>query len=263
MGNQNKIAYLDTDFINKTIKTNEGSSTLFDEIIKLPYEFRMVFKVYKEIKDQKILDVIDKYIKSKKIFLFEDLEIVNKLKKFFNEKIIQNIILSDINKISQSIFENDTFYNNYFQKLEKKYNDGIKLNSFLAELGNIVRNIPYKNNIGEIVTILNISISNRLGEGEIIALLSHDFSARRYVLGMPDNVLSYDCYSSFCLIKSIITIENAKKYAKAWKVVHDKNYIVKIQENGHPQGIDIVKFVEMIYERKKYSVLKNGLVDFK
>lgn len=263
MGNQNKIAYLDTDFINKTIKTNEGSSTLFDEIIKLPYKFIIVYKVYNEIKDKIVLGIINKYIQQKRILLVRDFEIVKNMKSIFDDKTIQQIILSEIYNISFSIFENDDFYNNYFKKLEALYSKNTRLKLFIVELDEIIKSIPKGNNIGEIVTILNISIANRIGGVDIFALLSHDSSARRYILKMPENVYSYDCYSSFCLLKNFISEEIARGYAKAWRKEHSKNCTVTINKEGRSQGVDILEFIKDIYSKDNYKVFRNGLVVFK
>ncbi|MBQ3213506.1 MAG: hypothetical protein IJB10_00615 [Clostridia bacterium] len=258
-----KVAYLDTDFINKTIKAKNNSSTFFDEIIKLPYKFIMVSKVLDEIKNPNILKIIYKYHQEEKISIVDNFEIVKGLKHFFDDITIKHIILDEIRKISIEISKSDTFYKNYFSQLENLCMNETKLKMFIIQLNKIVRNIPSGNNMGEIMTILNISIANRIGDADIFALLSHDSSARQYILNMPNNVKSYDCYSVFYLLKDIISEENAINLGKAWSRAHVKNCNVTINKEGHLKGIDIKDFIKAIYSKNQYHVQQNGLVVFK
>lgn len=60
------IVYLDADFIIKTSKIKNNSSTLFDKIMELPYSFRITNIVFNEIKNSSLKkQLVDLIIKGK------------------------------------------------------------------------------------------------------------------------------------------------------------------------------------------------------
>ena len=257
----NKVVYLDADFVIKTSKIQVDSSTLFDKVLELPYSFRITNTVLSEIK----FDLNKKFatlVLNGKLSVVRLADCFEELTKTFDEKTIENIALSTIKEISSEICGDDTLYNTYFKKLEANQILGDSLKHFSEELENAIRRVPKDNNIGEITTLLSMSLTNRLENITVISLLSHDSQARSCVLNLPENINSFDCYSCFHLLKinEILTYTEAKKYVNRWKTVFPHNNTVKIIENNRSQGVDFLDFVIYLYKNSNYSILRNGLL---
>lgn len=255
----NNIVYLDADFVIKTSKVQVDSSTLFDKVLELPYSFRITNTVLSEIRYE-LKNKLMSLILDQKIAVVNQTDCFLELKKHFDEKTIEHLALSSIREISIEICGDDSLYNTYFRNLEANQIMGDSLSHFSAEFENAINRVPKDNNIGEITTLLNMSLTNRMGNVNVINLLSHDSQARSYVLNFPENINSFDCYSCFHLLKinSILSYDEAKKFANRWKITFPKNTTVSIIENNRSQGIDFLNFVIYIYRNTSYCILKNG-----
>ena len=256
------IVYLDADFIIKTSKIKNNSSTLFDKIMELPYSFRITNIVFNEIKNSSLKkQLVDLIIKGK-IKLIKSSECISALKDFLSDSAIQSLVLSTLEDICENIQEDQSFYQSNFYKLEALSIMQDDVDHFIDEFELIVTNISKDNNIGEIVTLLNISLCNRLENVKVISLLSHDSSARRCVLSLHENINSFDCYSCHYLLKSnnILSFDEAKKYVSSWLREFPRNNIVKIIEEKSPKGVDLRKFIDIVYNSSNYTILRNGIL---
>lgn len=254
-----KLAFLDTDFIIKTSNIKNKSSTLFDEIIQLPFEFRITKKVLSEIRDNEIKNQIISLVGSGKIKTVKNTEIIKELKKIYSEEDCIWRTLDILYKLCNTLWENDEFYNKNFKELEVyKYLEQ-DVNLFHKKLEEKIYNIPAHNNMGELTTLLNIEIVNIVNEYEVISLLSHDKSARRCVLNMPENIKSYSCFSCFYLLKERLTYEIAKEYVKIWRRENPEQLIETV-DKGKKKGIDFLEYLRCIYTNDSCYITRNGLL---
>ena len=253
------LAFLDTDFICKTSNIKKDTSTLFDEILKLPYEFRVTKKVFSELLTKEVKQDILRLSSEGKIVIVDNTEIILQLYATFSEVDCIKIVLKTLKTICNTLWEDDAFYKKNFKSLEVYEHLESDLSLFCGKLEEKIKNIPPKNNIGEITTLLNIVIANIIGDYEIISLLSHDKSARRCVLEMPENVKSYSCYSCFYLLKNQMTYEESKSYVKIWKR-NNPEQLIEIIIKGNKQGIPFDIYLKYIYEEKTCNVIRNGIL---
>lgn len=258
----NNIVYLDADFVIKTSKIQVGSSTLFDKILELPYSFRINNKVLSEIKFN-LNKKIQLLILNGKISNVKVCDCFFELSKTFDDKAIENMVLSTIKNIILEVCEEDTeLYDKYFKRLEVNALFGDELSHFSNEFENIIKSIPKDNNIGEITTLLDMSLTNRLENVNVISLLSHDSSAKRCASKLHENINSFDCYSCFHLLKieAILSFEEAKSFVKKWESVYPLNKKVKIIENSGSKIIDFINYITYIYKNNNYIILRNGIL---
>lgn len=257
----NNIVYLDADFVIKTSKLTIDSSTLFDKILDLPYTFKITNKVLAEIKRSLQTKLIG-LIANGKISVIRTSDCINDLAKFYNIATVENIVLSSLKEISQDVTESEDLYKTYFSELEVHIAFASDLNLFSNKLDNAIQAVPNGKSIGEIVTLLNMSLTNRLQNTKVISLLSHDSAARKSILSLHENINSYDCHTCLHLLKEngIFTYAEGKKFASAWLKEFPQNQLVKIVESKKAQGVEIREFVKIIFCGSKYSILRNGIL---
>lgn len=257
----NNIVYLDADFVIKTSQLTIDSSTLFDRILELPYTFKITNKVLAEIKRGLQTKLVG-LIAAGKISVIRTSDCINDLAKFYNIATVENIVLSSLKEISEDVTESEDLYKTYFSKLEVHIAIADDLSLFSNELDHAIASVPNGKSIGEIVTLLNMSLTNRLQNTKVISLLSHDSAARKSVLSLHENINSYDCHTCLHLLKEncILDYAGAKKYASAWLRTFPKNTLVKIIENKRAKGVDPHEFVRIMFCGSKYSILRNGIL---
>lgn len=257
-----KIIYLDADFINKTTQVRNDTSTLFDKILELPYNFRITNVVMGEIKEPTLQRFLSSLVLDGKLNVVTVSDCIKALNGLLPVPAIENLVLSTLKKISNDVSENEKFYKDYFFKLEALAIMEVDINHFSQELENAIRNVPARNNIGEIVTLLNISLTNMIGEVDVISLLSHDSAARRCILSLHEKINSYDCYSCFYLLKQngIINFTEAKTFVNGWLRAFPKNFTVKVMEGDSDKGIHIRDFVNMVFNQSGFTILRNGVL---
>ena len=257
----NNIVYLDADFVIKTSQLTIDSSTLFDKILDLPYTFKITNKVLAEIKRVLQTKLIG-LIANGRISVIRTSDCINDLAKFYNIATVENIVLSSLKEISEDVTESEELYKTYFSRLEVHIPIADDLNLFSNELDNAIASVPRGKSIGEIVTLLNMSLTNRLQNTKVISLLSHDSAARKSVLSLHENINSYDCHTCLHLLKEngVFDYAEGKKYASAWLKEFPLNQTVKIIENKRAKGIGVREFVKIIFCDSKYSILRNGIL---
>lgn len=256
------IAFLDADFIIKTHKVKIDSSTLFDEIIKLPYEFIVISKVFNEIHNKEIRNKLTKLVLDGKLKTIANFEQIKNFIDDIDIALLQNLVLSELKKVCELINDSNEFYNSNFKLLESLIYLNDDINVFIKKLDETILKVTTDNNIGEIVTLLNISLLSRDPNIKIISLLSHDKVARESIMSLDDKINSYNCYSCFFLLKEngILTYEIAKKYVSSWYSNYPQNVTVTIIRNKSKVGIDLRKYIEIIYNNNDFKILRNGML---
>ena len=256
-----KIAFLDADFIIKTnaIKRDDIDSTLFDEILKLPYDIKITRKILNEVKGPLQKKLIN-YIVQGQLSIIDNTEYFNLTTTILGVDAQQRMILSEIKKICVELTNSEDLYNKFFIKLEILHSMSCSMDDFCKEFNKIVLNSANDNHIGELTVLLNISLIDRMGTAEILSLLSHDTYARRCMFAMSGIASSYDCFTCFSLLQeeSIIDYDHAKKYASAWLRVYPQNRTVAITKGTSSNGITIHELMKIIFIDKNYKILKNG-----
>lgn len=128
------IAFLDTDFFNKTLKvTNLEGDSLLEKTLSLNYDFYICQKVFKELRKQslsKAKELID--LGKIKLYKFEDC-----LKNLYakNKTIAFIQFLLDLEFIIENMFATNQLYLEKFQHLESLCsNNNITVVSFLRSL---------------------------------------------------------------------------------------------------------------------------------
>ena len=58
----------------------------------------------------------------------------------------------------------------------------------------------------------------------------------------------------------ILTYEIAKKYVSSWYSNYPQNVTVTIIRNKSKAGIDLRKYIEIIYNNNDFKILRNGML---
>ena len=182
-----KIIYLDADFIIKLTQTQNFSSTLFDEIMKLPHKFKIVKKVYSEVQNRgtNSKTILTQYVKNGKIELVDNENCLNLVNNYFGQYNLSiNIVLSKLEDICNKVTNDEAFFTNVFKDLILLKQFNAPFDEFKNKLNEIIKNNKSNvKNLGEITTLLNIYCQRMVDENiEILSFLSHDKGAKTCIL---------------------------------------------------------------------------------
>lgn len=257
-----RYALLDTDFLYKShLARNKDNHTLTDFVMDFEdYEFFCHEMIKEELTRHKINPDpnpwLEEKIKSGKIKMYSDRDIVNELSKLYGMA-ATNVYLTLL-QISCETF-NVGFFEKYYGSMSAI--DHLEnIDTFLAALKVCDNNIPHKNGAGEKKTYVLIQMMQIIHSNQVYVFCSDDFKARQSIASLTEPV---NCISILGVFHKLMKMGHEKTEMQEYYdclVAFLKNQTeCKVWSlSGHQRmGVPVQRVFDEIYERK-FQLLRNG-----